>query len=352
MISISPTNLDECAAALATRHRIAFVGGGTQIGLGNAPNGIDAEVRTERMKRIVDYSPSDMVLTAEAGATLAEIQAIVREHHQRLALDPPQPERATIGGLVATGAYGPRRAKYGAIRDLIIGVTLVRADGTVARGGGKVVKNVAGFDLPKVACGSLGTLGMIAEATFRLHPLPEKSATAVFRTLTPVQVFAKTKSIRDVQLEPVSVVALRVATGKYDLGVRFEGFSKGVDQQMQRLGATDEPFDHDAARTGGPTRVRIAALPSRFAEVDRIIETLEPIRFAWYATLGVGFLECGGSAAALTSAREKLSLIVEHGNPGIDAWGPVGNSFPIMQRLKQRFDPDRRLNPGRFAGGL
>ncbi len=353
MLTYSPKDLDECSTALATKHRIAFVGGGTQLELGNPPNAIDAEVRSDRLRRIVDYSPSDMVLTAEAGVTLAEINAAAREHRQMLALDAPQGERATIGGLVATGAYGPRRAKYGAIRDLIIGVTLVRADGVIARGGGKVVKNVAGFDLPKVACGSLGTLAMIAEATFRLHPLPEKSATAVFRGLTADKVFSTTKSIRDKQLEPASVVALRTAAGTYDLGVRFEGFSKGVDQQMQRLGKSDEPFDHDAARTGGPTRIRIAALPSRFADVDRIIAPLQPTAFAWYATLGIGFLECGGSAAALQSAREKLgSLIIERGNPGIDAWGPVGNSFPIMENLKQRFDPERRLNPGRFAGGL
>src|SRR5205085_5839803 len=157
------------------------------------------------MRRIVDYLPSDMVLTAEAGVTLAEINAAAREHRQMLALDAPQPDRATIGGLVATGAFGPRRARYGTIRDLIIGVTLVRADGVVARGGGKVVKNVAGFDLPKDACGSLGTLGMIANATFRLHPLPEASETVRFDGLSPDRVFALVLAAREAQLEPSSV---------------------------------------------------------------------------------------------------------------------------------------------------
>ena len=121
---------------------------------------------------------------------------------------------------------------------------------------------------------------------------------------------------------------------------------------MQRLDAVDESFDHDAARTGGRTRVRIATLPSRFAEVDRTIERLDPKRFAWYATLGVGFLECGGSAAALTAARTELGSLILETRAEIDAWGPVGNSFPIMENLKLRFDPERRLNPGRFAGGL
>src|SRR6266550_5802180 len=226
MLTHSPKDLDECSTALATKHRIAFVGGGTQLELGNPPNAIDAEVRSDRLRRIVDYSPSDMVLTAEAGVTLAEINAAAREHRQMLALDAPQPERATIGGLVATGAYGPRRAKYGAVRDLIIGVTLVRADGVIARGGGKVVKNVAGFDLPKVACGSLGTLGMIANATFRLHPLPESSSTVRFDALTADRVFALVRSARDAQLEPTSAVAIRSNTN-YDMAFRFEGFAKG-----------------------------------------------------------------------------------------------------------------------------
>jgi glycolate dehydrogenase FAD-binding subunit len=365
MLTCSPASVEECSAALATKHRIAFIGGGTQLELGNPPDAIDVEVRTDRMKRIVDYSASDMVLAAEAGVTLAEINAAAREHRQMLALDPPQPERATIGGLVATGAYGPRRARYGAIRDLIIGITIVRADGVVAHGGGKVVKNVAGFDLPKIACGSLGTLGMIADATFRLHPLPEMSATAVFRGLTPERVLSTTKRIRDAQLEPTSVVALRTASGTYDLGVRFEGFSKGVEQQIRRLGAEDsgENFweGHDATRSGGPVRIRIAALPWRFAEVARIIEQLQPSRFAWYATLGIGFLECGGHAAALQAARSSVveiggSLVIESAphdvRSAIDAWGPVGNSFRIMEELKLRFDPERRLNPGRFVGGL
>ncbi|HJT18451.1 MAG TPA: FAD-binding oxidoreductase [Thermoanaerobaculia bacterium] len=350
---VSPATLEECSEALRSKHRIAFAGGNTERELGNPPNSIDTEVRTDRLKRIVDYSPSDMVLTAEAGVTLAEINAVTREQRQMLALDPPHADRATIGGLVATAGFGPRRARYGAIRDLIIGVTLVRADGVVARGGGRVVKNVAGFDLPKLACGSLGTLAMIAEATFRLHPLPEKSATAVYRGLTAEKVFATTKMIRDKQLEPSSVVASRIAPNAYDLGIRFEGFSKGVDEQMSRLGKVDEEFDFGAARSGGPTRVRIAALPSRFAEVANVIEALHPAAFAWYATAGIGFVECGGHAAALIEAREKIgSLIVESGNPGIEAWGSAGSAFPIMRNLKQRFDPERRLNPGRFVGGL
>jgi glycolate oxidase FAD binding subunit len=152
----TPVSLDECAEVMAKtareKMRVGFIGGGTALGLGRPPVGLEAVVRTEKLARVLDYAPSDMVLGVEAGVTLAEVQATAREHRQMLALDAPRPERATIGGLVATGAFGPRRARYGALRDLLIGVTLVRADGVIARGGGKVVKNVAGFDLPKIAC--------------------------------------------------------------------------------------------------------------------------------------------------------------------------------------------------------
>lgn len=372
MIEYSPANIEECSAALATSHQISFAGGGTEAELGN-PAVADAVVRSDRMRRIVDYSPSDMVLTAEAGVTLAEVNEAAREQKQRLALDPPQPERATMGGLVATGAYGPRRARYGAIRDLIIGVTMIRADGVVARGGGKVVKNVAGFDLPKLACGSLGTLGMIATATFRLHPLPEMSATTLFEGLPADGVLPLVNSVRQAQLEPASVVAIRTSAGRYDLGFRFEGFGKGVTQQVKRvltLGRASALSDDDAAafwkrhdetRSGGPARIRIAALPSAFTQVSSIVEELRPSSFAWYATLGLGFVACAGDAAAISTARAKIagmsgSLVIESApaevRAGIDVWGPVPSSFRIMEELKLRFDPERRLNRGRFVGGL
>ena len=362
----SPSSIEECSALLGgSDDRIGFVGGGTELDLG-PPAVVDTIVRTERLARIPDYAPADMVIVAEAGVTLAQLQSTVREQRQMLALDPPNPERATVGGLVATGAYGPRRARYGAIRDLIIGVTMVRADGVVARGGGKVVKNVAGFDLPKVACGSLGTLGMIANATFRLHPLPEAEATVRFDSLTPEGVFALVKRARDAQLEPSSAVAI----SGYSLAFRFEGFAKGVEQQTERMLAFGGERDdgsfwprHVAVRSGGTLRVRIAALPSQIVEVDKamapLLGALRNASFAWYATLGLGFVsgdldDVDGATGAILAARRSFSLIVERApdEMRVDVWGPKPNSFPIMEQLKLRFDPRRRLNPSRFVGGL
>ena len=160
------------------QERLLFVGGGTDLDLGAPPERLDVLLRTRRLDRIVEHAPSDQIAVVEAGVTAGRARpARSAPRGQRLALDPPLPERATVGGIVAANAFGPRRARYGSVRDLIIGVTIVRADGVVAHGGGKVVKNVAGFDLPKLMVGSLGTLGLIATATFRLHPLPEESAT-------------------------------------------------------------------------------------------------------------------------------------------------------------------------------
>ena len=366
----APASLAEASEVMALaareRLRLGFVGGGTALELGAPPRGLDAIVRTERLAQIIEYAPADMVIVVQAGVTLAAVQAEVGKHGQRLALDAPAPERATIGGLVATGAFGPLRMRYGAIRDLIIGVTLVRADGEIARGGGKVVKNVAGFDLPKVACGSLGTLGLIAGAAFRLHPLPEATTTVQLDALTADGVVEVMAAARDAQLEPAAAIA--VTSGeRLDLAVRFEGFGRGVEHQVARFvevaraagaavrDATGSIWRrHDAIRAATP-RLRVAALPTQLPEVAR---QLAGLALAWYPTLGVGFATGALDGAMLARARAALtggSIVVEAAperRAELDPWGPVPAAFAIMQRLKQRFDPDHRLNPGRFVGGL
>ncbi|MFL5441847.1 MAG: FAD-binding oxidoreductase, partial [Myxococcales bacterium] len=262
--ALEPRTIEEAAAMLPRAGRVQFVGGGTELDLGAPVGPVDSVLRTSNLNRIVEYHSSDMVIIAEAGVTIAKLQETARAEGQMLALDPPLPDRATVGGVVATGNFGPRRARYGAVRDLIIGVTIVRADGAISKGGGKVVKNVAGFDLPKIACGSLGTLGLVASATFRLHPVPEASATMVLRGATAERIVEVALKWREAQLEPTSACAIRDGGG-YDLGIRFEGFAAGVEQQARkaaelfgcdRVGNSEGAFWklHDEVRTGGPVR--------------------------------------------------------------------------------------------------
>jgi len=174
------------AAAAADGLAVAFAGGGSKLGLGNPPERVDLEVQTSGLGQVLEHAAGDLVVRAQAGVPLADLQAALAPAGQWLALDPPEP-RATVGGVVAANASGPRRLRYGTVRDLIIGITVVLADGTVAHAGGKVVKNVAGYDLAKLFCGSLGTLGMVAEAIFRLHPLPAATAVVTVQVESPAQ---------------------------------------------------------------------------------------------------------------------------------------------------------------------
>jgi glycolate oxidase FAD binding subunit len=392
-IVYEPRTVEEAAEILretaSDGKRLAFVGGGTDLEIGGPLQGLDAVMRTGGLSRIIEHAPADQIVVVEAGVTLATLQTALAEHGQRLALDPPLPERATVGGIVAANAFGPRRARYGSVRDLIIGVSLVRADGTLARGGGKVVKNVAGFDLPKLMVGSLGTLGMIATATFRLHPLPEISETLLLPEREPKEVRALAARIKEAQLEPTSVVAILRAGGGFEVAVRLEGFRAGVAEQQDRLaallreesGAVCEVLDrtaagsfwarHDALRVSSPLRAKLAALPSAIdalaADVlPHLLSTLESPSFVWYATLGLGFV-CGvpGPADAVAAAVERARTLLSHGGGSLtllaapppirqrlDVWGPPPPAVSLMRSVKERLDPQRRLAPGRFVGGI
>jgi glycolate oxidase FAD binding subunit len=391
-----PRSREECAAifahARAGRLSMAVVGGGTELGLGAPPARLDAVVSTRRLDRVLEYSPSDQVVSVEAGITLSALQDLLAKSRQRLACDPPVPEAATVGGLLATAAFGPLRTRYGALRDLIIGVSLLRADGTRARGGGKVVKNVAGFDLPKLAAGSLGTLGMIETATFRLHPLPEADATVCARDLASVDVRRWVIGIRQAQLEPAALVAIASGGSTFRALARFEGFAAGVREQCdgataaaRELGRSADVLssaeaaaawdEHQRLRTQGNTRLKLATAPSELpvavsAVVPILTNVLSRSAVVVYPTLGVGFisghLEASASAAtafaaAVTRARvcatsAKGSLVVAElpndARAAVDVWGPPPPSFSIMKRIKERFDPERRMNAGRFVGGL
>jgi len=395
-----PSTLAEATEALQRadrdRERILFLGGGTELTLGAPPDGVEVLLSTERLERIVEYAPLDQIVAVEAGVRLASLQDVLARSGQMLALDSPWAGRATLGGLVATNAFGPRRTRYGSIRDLIIGISMVRADGTEARAGGKVVKNVAGFDLPKLMVGSLGTLGFIATVTFRLHPRPETERTVLFPDLDADAVRQVALALRQAQLEPGAVAALVHEggddlgvrfDGRFELGVRFEGFEAGVRQQAMKLldlatgqrwraesiGAeTARAFwaRHDDAReSSAGFRAKLAAQPMDLervanAAIGSLFAALEVPRCVCYPTLGLAFVAgevriAGQVAAAVSAAREAVpeGSVVIHAAPpevraAVDVWGPPPAALPLMRAVKQRLDPARRLAPGRFVGGL
>jgi glycolate oxidase FAD binding subunit len=403
---IEPPTLEQAAEAMAAcardKLRLAFIGGGTELGLGAAPEGLDVALRTTALDRVVEHAPLDQIVTVECGRRLADLQALLGAHGQMLALDPPWAERATVGGVLATSAFGARRTRYGSVRDLIIGVSLVRADGVAARAGGKVVKNVAGFDLPKLLAGSLGTLGFIASATFRLHPLPEFSASLVLAGCAAAQIRRLLAAARDAQLEPDAVAALMGAGGdgggggdgdggdRWELGVRFAGFERAVRQQRERLavlgqglGLPAETLDdqdgarfwerHQAAREApAGFRAKLALLPADPASAELFARLRAPLRDAravFYPTLGLGFVageadDPAEMATAVTRARARLAAgggsLVIHEAPAslralVDVWGAppaLHSALPLMRNVKARLDPERRLAPGRFVDGI
>jgi glycolate dehydrogenase FAD-binding subunit len=394
-----PASVEEAsqvlAAAAADGLAVAFAGGGSKLGLGNPPERVDLLVSSERLDQVLEHAAGDLVVRAQAGVRLADLQAALAPAGQWLALDPPEP-RATVGGVVAADASGPRRLRYSTVRDLIIGITVVLADGTVARAGGKVVKNVAGYDLAKLFCGSLGTLGMIAEATFRLHPLPAAAAVVTLQVDTPEQVGQAVQRLARSPLEP-SAVELVVDEWGWPgrLTTVFEGIRPGVEAQAATAagllgqigeatvagpGQTDAALSQLGARPFEKAEVALkAACPP--AELPGVLAELVTGRGRWdgsvsaHAATGVLWMASGlregdlppdspfapSVASGITAMRERLvarggSLVVVKApselKRAVDAWGPAGDAVGLMRRVKQRFDPDRRLAPGRFVGGI
>ncbi|GEJ56138.1 FAD-binding oxidoreductase [Anaeromyxobacter diazotrophicus] len=388
---VEPATLDEAAEVLAACARdgraVAFVGGGTELELGAPPRRLDVLLRTARLARVVEHAPADQIAVVEAGLPLGELQRRLRPHRQRLALDPPLAERATVGGVVAANAYGPRRHRFGAARDLVVGMSFVRADGVLAKGGGKVVKNVAGFDVPRLLVGSLGTLALIGTVTFRLHPLPEADRTVLVPMLDAGGLRALAAALGQAQLEPSAAAALLTGDG-FQLALRFEGFPPGVAEQAQRLfalcerlGHGVEPLEeegarafwarHNAARSGGALRARLTFPRTGLEPAERLalrplLASLGGAAAAIYPTLGVAFAsgepaDPGAAARAVTEARAALaaaggSLVVGAApaevRARVDPWGPPPPGLSLMRRVKAQLDPEERLAPGRFVGGI
>jgi glycolate oxidase FAD binding subunit len=366
--------------------KVAPRGGGTKLGWGNPPAACDLLLSTTRLNRVLEHAWADMTVIVEAGCRVADLQKTVAEHGQELALDPLWPERATIGGILSTNDSGTLRARYGSLRDLIIGITVALPDGTLAKSGGKVVKNVAGYDLAKLFTGALGTLGVIVQAIFRLHPLPRERRSLSFSG-TPEALNRLLLTIMASKLTPTGL-QLRAAPGGAQLDVRFDGIAAGIQAQIDQarqlaapvFAPSDAPADiwssHQAIWDGAaPALVaKVCVMPAHIAAVCALFErSAKAQSLAWkivVQSVGAGYLRLEGNEQALRATlltlRNELAktgdttiggTIVALGCPvavkrGLDVWGPPSDAQPLMVRIKRRFDPDGTLNPGRFVGGI
>lgn len=367
------------------RHTVVLRGGGTQLGGGASPGAIGVLLSTKAMNAVEVHRHGDLTATVQAGATLSETNAVLAEHRQWLPLDPPQGSRATIGGIVATNESGPRRQRHGAPRDLIIGMRLARADGVLARSGGIVVKNVAGYDLARLLTGSFGCLGVVLSATFKLAPRAEASRTVAVECPASDMCGAYAA---DLLAHGSTPTALELALPPVRMLIRFESVESVVVQQADqavamalRHGATAAVLSddqeahawqiHDAqVFDQEETVVKLVIMPSDLSSMLAWLDAAARARSLDYrligrAGLGVLYLRLNGAvsqqAALLLVLRERLpvgrgSAVIQRAGAElktlVDVWGSVGDGFPVMQEVKRRFDPTAILNPSLGPGGL
>ncbi|GAB7038595.1 MULTISPECIES: FAD-binding oxidoreductase [Catenuloplanes] len=378
----------------AAAHDLAVVarGGGTRLHWGLPPARADLILDLSAMDRIVDHAAGDLVLVAEAGVRLADVQRHLAAAGQRLAVD-GQPPGATLGGTVALGHSGPSRLLAGPVKDQIIGISVVRPDGTPASAGGRVVKNVAGYDLGRLMCGSYGTLAVLTRLIFRLRPLPAARAFVVAPVLGPSLVAPLVEAVGTAQLTP-SAIELDLPAPPHDdtagpatgaVVVLVEGVPAAVAARaaaarelLRAAGAAEVHVRADAPPRWGAPPVTDGGPLLRLTFVrSGLPAVLSAARDAGAAVAGsaaAGVLTAalppgppGGTAApparvaaALTALRAVCAryggtaIVLAAPAPvrdAVDVWGPVP-ALDLMRRVKDRFDPGRRLSPGRFVGGL
>jgi glycolate oxidase FAD binding subunit len=406
----APTATTEVAALMRAAASLGLTvvprGTGGRLDWGCPPASCDLIVDTRRMDQVVEHAAGDLVVAVQAGIRLDELAKVLATAGQRLALDPPASAgglSGSAGGLIATGVAGPLRYRYGSPRDLLIGITVVRADGTVAKSGGKVVKNVAGYDIGKLFAGSLGTLGLITEATFRLHPLPEATAWITLDCPDSATAAAAVRAVADSPLAPSAIeLDWPSAASGISISALLEGDTESVanrSERMQQLinraladvGRADEAFRVLRPRPDGRERPLHAdgrELPGTLVRVafwaGQLTAVLTAIRAAADAaalnpsiggSAGAGLLEVSVPAEAAVEAVGDFVAVLRAGLDGladglppsrasavvlsappavrdaVDMWGPVP-SLALMRAVKDQFDPEHRMAPGRFAGGI
>jgi glycolate oxidase FAD binding subunit len=371
-----PETFEDAAAALASataaRRSVRIVGAGTKLGWGNpeVPGESAVELHTSGLDEILEHNAGDLTAILQAGVPLAVAQRTFASAGQMLALDPPLDPAPTIGGVVATGDSGPLRHRYGTPRDLVIGMTVALSDGTIASAGGKVIKNVAGYDLAKLFSGSFGTLGLILSISVRLHPLHEDSCTAVGATADAdtLQRTALALAAFPAEFEALDIawrggrggVLARCAGGESTR--RAQRAARQISElgleQVEVIEPDGQLWERQRAgqRSADQALVRVAAAPNALAAVLRAADHGEAT-VVGRAALGQSYLELApeevaGLRGQLPAGAAAVVLDAPAG-VDLDRWGPVpGPALDLMHRVKRRFDPGGTCNPGLFVGGI
>lgn len=391
---VQPGTLDEAVAVVQTanEHGLAIVprGKGRHLEMGDPPDRFDVLLSTERLDRILDHEPADMTVRVMAGCTIPSLGQALHGSQQWLPLDPPAEMDTTIGGLLATNLSGPLRASQGSARDMLIGIRTIAPDGSIVSGGGRVVKNVAGYDLPKMHVGALGTLGLIYDATFKVRPRPPAEEALSIPCAEASRATSLALEMRDAcepfwlqivsqtdEAHPWAVVA-GAGGRREEVETALDAYRRVARNHTARALPVENAAElrrHIAERVAEPDRfvLRAATLPS---QVGRWIEALRATGAREGRTVAIQADLMSGSirvaierpvrpASVVEELRPTLersggALVVERANAAQKkqlaslggSWGDAGPGLDLMRGLKQAFDPEGRFSPGRFVGDL
>ncbi len=379
------------------QRKVLILGGGSKMQWGNVIQSPDVILSTQSLNRIIDHALGDLTVTVEAGISFAALQTQLQQTGQMIALDPTYPETATIGGILATRDAGSLRQRYGSVRDMCLGLSFIRADGQWAKAGGRVVKNVAGYDLMKLFTGSYGTLGILSQVTLRLYPIQEASRTVLFLGKDEA-IATLTHQLLDSTLTPVAIDLLStelLSSLGFDapqgLAVRFQSLPESVVAQVDRIKTLGSELKMIETETD--TELWAQLRTTLWTQALTQAETGAIAKFGILPAQASGFLETlthwarglGLSSVALCHAGYGLGVVRLKGadeiallkllnklrsrceqhqgfltileapqsvKQALDVWGYSGNAWGVMKQLKSQFDPKDLLNPGRFVGGL
>jgi glycolate oxidase FAD binding subunit len=372
VLTVAPASNEEVSGVLRVAHQhrwpVTGLGGSTKQRWGY-PTQPKLALKLDRLNQLREHTWQDMTCTVDAGCTWSAMQSGLAQHSQYVALDPLWPERATVGGIVATNDSGALRLRYGGLRDLIIGMTIVLADGTIARTGGKVVKNVAGYDLHKLMIGAFGTLGIVTSVNFRLHSIPPCSRT--FSVPAPAAEALGELMLKLLHAQLCTVaIQLRGARNGFALDVRLASLAEVVDSQAgalealaQNEGLATQSSAEDVwnARQHLQDNAYVCKCTMLPLEVGRFAERVRQ-EGGDSVTQATGIMFAGFPSSAghcltqlrreIEEARGSLMILQQPADAAQDCWGTPPDSLPLMREIKRRFDPEGILNPGRFLGHI